>query len=980
VALAHLGEMYEKYRAYRRRDADDPQDEGVYLYRPETPFDTLDRNGSTCAMMRNPLMMRLIMAAFHRRTLPGALCYDQAMALYLDQVVTEKDNPEGAFPERKAFLRTLIRELDAVGNDSIPRERLYEVALLQKALQNPQKDSAYVQLLDLGVLLEEWDDDRCLVRFAFDRLFEFMLAEHHDPYVDGPRNILELAHRALNFKNLKGALEVILLRACRDGRDILVVESLDLCDAGADGRLPPEADVIADAVRNLLENLARAKDETFGRLLQLLPEVPGETDVRMLLSLFDRLFLLGEVDAADAVAATVVTEAEDVGDAKLIASAMLRKGTRLEQRGDYEAARETLSHARKLAHEVGALEAAYRIDILLGKIWKTQGAVDDAAQLFEQAYQGLRELGVSDALAAVRRQQAIIVGSRGDNNLKESMTREALALAQKEDDAYNETRCLNMLANLAYTRGDRKGAEQLYQAALKMAEKAGHLANIGLILGGQGRFYGTSGDVARQEEYYLKSLAIHEQLDDKGGIAAMLNNLGLLYGRKGDLDKKEAYMLKALAISEQLDDKSRIASMLNNLGIMYGRKGDLDKKEAYYLRSLEISEQLDDKRGIAFILKNLGSHYGARGDIEKQETYYLRALETYERLDNKSGIAGCLSSLARLARSRGDLLAAETGYLDVKRRYEELKDKAGISGVLTSLGNIHMQFGRLDEAEDHYRRALAIDEELDSKPAIASMKLRLARVAIERGDLTTAESSAGEAVASYDQLDNKSGIGSATATIGICHWLAGRLDEAASAFAVLLQIRDEMHSVAGTAYALWLTSALALDRGEKDGIAEHAKRLGDIAQTLGFPKYLALHSTLLVRLAVRDGDSVAVSEALSSMEVDWSAISGIPNIEDSAATAWLEAAAFFATEANSELCQALAEKALSSVGDRPYHRRAELRALLDEASGNNERATSKPKPTQSDRSSPKRAKISAKKKAAEATARKRRRKAERERQ
>ena len=145
-------------------------------------------------------------------------------------------------------------------------------------------------------MLEEWDEDACLVRFAFDRLFEFMLAQHLDPYIDEPKDVLQLAERGLQFKNVKGALEMILLRACRDGRFHLVIDSLDLCD----GESPvPAAKIILEVIQNLLESLGRSRDDSFVKVLELLPEDPGQTDLQLLLNLCDRFLLLGELQVAD---------------------------------------------------------------------------------------------------------------------------------------------------------------------------------------------------------------------------------------------------------------------------------------------------------------------------------------------------------------------------------------------------------------------------------------------------------------------------------------------------------------------------------------------------------------------------------------------------------------------------------------------------------------------------------------------------------
>lgn len=114
IPVSMLRDIYERYRNFRISDLDDTEGDGVAYYRPINSYDELDHSRSTCAMMRNPLMMRLIMSAFNRKALPSDLSYNQAMKLYLDYVVLDKDNPDGIFPERINFLKYLVKEMDKI--------------------------------------------------------------------------------------------------------------------------------------------------------------------------------------------------------------------------------------------------------------------------------------------------------------------------------------------------------------------------------------------------------------------------------------------------------------------------------------------------------------------------------------------------------------------------------------------------------------------------------------------------------------------------------------------------------------------------------------------------------------------------------------------------------------------------------------------------------------------------------------------------
>ena len=137
--------------------------------RPPSPSST---RRATRTLLREPLMARLVMAAHHRRAArqPGR-CGDEALPADRRRRGGYRDG----FPDRQRFLQRLVKELDFASTDSLPRDAPAALPGLRPV--RGQRDSPYIQLLELGVLLEEWRDDECHVRFAFDRMLEYLLAE-----------------------------------------------------------------------------------------------------------------------------------------------------------------------------------------------------------------------------------------------------------------------------------------------------------------------------------------------------------------------------------------------------------------------------------------------------------------------------------------------------------------------------------------------------------------------------------------------------------------------------------------------------------------------------------------------------------------------------------------------------------------------------------------------------------------------------------
>ena len=493
IAAEHVEALYEAYRAYRQRDPDDPEAPGVHRFRPTTAFAELPATGSTRALMRSPLMARLVLEAFHRRALPGDLRSDQAMRLYLEQVVVEAGHPGGGFPARRRVLSHLVREFDKAGADALPRDALLAstVRELRDALLNPQRDSAYVQLLELGVLLEEWEGDTCHVRFAFDRLFEFLLAELHDPRVQDAEGAIALAARAVTFKSLRGALEAILGRACQQGRDRLLIDVMDQSGTQNDERV---RDFLRDVAATLLERLAREQDPAFERVLAEMPNAPSAGDIDVLVHVADRLALLGEVKALDALLPALVAEATALDDPRSMGRAALRQARRLDVRGEWNRALEYFESAALTAKEA-----------------------DDAST------HGWAALEAAD----LRRR-------RGDLASAEAGMRAALDAFDAGEDIAGRAETFHKLGNLANSRGDPAEAERLYRASLAIKEELGDKAGMASTFNNLGILAESRGDLAEAERLYRASLAIKEELGNKAGMASSAYLLGVVRALRGD--------------------------------------------------------------------------------------------------------------------------------------------------------------------------------------------------------------------------------------------------------------------------------------------------------------------------------------------------------------------------------------------------------------------------------------------------------------
>jgi len=600
MAKDFIEQLFNAYRDLKWKDSGISDDEGVYKYRPLTTFSELEPNGTTIELLRNPLMTRLILQSFHRSKLPSQLKNDEAMRLYLDNIIIEKTNESAGFPERLKLLSLLVRELDKQNTERLERDTLIKMDSFKSYIINTQKDSPYIQLLELGVLMEEWEKDDCFVRFAFDRFLEFMLAELHFPKVNDANDVIKLFKRISEFKILQGAVEIIILRFCNNEQTNVLVELSDL----ADNESQEIQKLSAEMMANILFSLAIENHVQFESVIKLFPENPGNTDLEVLVALVNKFYITGNFNYFHITIQIAQQEAVLLSNKKALTDLML-----------FDA----------------------QLDIL-------QGRYTEAREKLEFAFKEKKNLDDSYGVCMSIRQIGVLEWQLGNNNESLKHFKLCLELSNKNNFKEISAAMMNNLGVLYRGQGKIEEAEKLYHESLEIKRQLGDKQGIGKSLNNLGYIYKEQGKIEDAEKLHHESLEIRRQLGDKQGISSSLNNLGELYKEQGKIEDAEKLFHESLEIRHQLGDKKGISSSLNNLGVLYENQGKIEDAEKLFHESLEINRQLGDKKGIAMSLNNLGGSYKNQGKIEDAKTFYLEAILLKIELNDTPGIFGSIHS------------------------------------------------------------------------------------------------------------------------------------------------------------------------------------------------------------------------------------------------------------------------------------------------------------------------------------------------
>ena len=636
VAKDFTEQLFNAYRDYKWKDSGISDDEGIYKYRPLTTFSELEPNGTTSELLRNPLMTRLILQSFHRSKLPSQLKNDEAMRLYLDNIIIEKTNESAGFPERLKFLSLLVKELDKQNTERLERDTLIKMDSFKSYLINTQKDSPYIQLLELGVLMEEWEKDDCFVRFAFDRFLEFMLAELHYLKVNDAKDILKLFNRIAEFKILQGAVEMIVLRFCNNDQTEVLIEISDL----ADNETQEIQKLSAEMIANILFSLAIENHVQFESLIKRFPESPGNTDLEILIILVDKFYTTGNFDFFSFSMEIAQKEAILLNNKKILTNLLLFDAQLDTLQGRYTLAKEKFEF---IINEKKAIEDFYGICnsyVKMGELEYHQRNYNESLNYFLLGLELSIKYKFKNLQANFINDLGVIYSSQYKKGEAEKSFLESLEIKRQLGDKKGIAESLNNLGMLFKEEGKFEEAEKLYQEAIEIKRQLGERNAMGNSLFNLGSLYYAQGKFKEAKKLFQESLEIRRQLGNKKGICISLTYIARLNFNQGKTKEAEKLFKECLDIRKELGDKNLISSTLNRLGILNFEVGKLANSKEFYLEAIKLQTELNDISGI------IGSIHRAFSLFEDSErdNYY----DIAKSLINESSKPNKLSQLANI--------------------------------------------------------------------------------------------------------------------------------------------------------------------------------------------------------------------------------------------------------------------------------------------------------------------------------------------
>ncbi len=284
-------------------------------------------------------------------------------------------------------------------------------------------------------------------------------------------------------------------------------------------------------------------------------------------------------------------------------------------------------------------------------------------------------------------------------------------------------------------------------------------------------------------------------LTDETVLASLrqLDEAGLLQSIKEALVSDSELALAAIGLlRERAGDDLRLRGLADKFeGIVAYRAGSYGRAQQFYQQALTAFEGAGERREQANVLNNLAVLLAESGASPAQaEARYRESLALRIAIDDQPGILGSYRNLSNLLLESGALTAARTTVADYESAallQGQVEDQVQ-ARILR--GDILLAMGEGDPTAA-FAEALALASESGLTVAAASASQRLGRVALRDGDAGAARKAFEQALTLYRQSGEVRQLDVVLYNLATAIAAQGRVDEALTQFAAVLDADPE---------------------------------------------------------------------------------------------------------------------------------------------------------------------------------------------
>jgi tetratricopeptide (TPR) repeat protein len=769
MSVEEAAVAYETYRSFE--GIADEETGGRRRFSPTTPFDSL--NQRTRQLLTHPWHLRMALETFDGRALPPSLWAGALLEEFCKtKIYGRGERGQELFADRADFVDELVRLMRERKAATAERADLLLEPRLARAVGETQlRLSPYLQLIDEGVLMEGAETEssglrarkRFLVRFAFDPMFEYLLADLilreeslrvEDVAGLKDAKLASLLEESRQFQPLRGAVRFLLLEELTRGLFSGFVKHARACDT-------EWAEVFVSCLDSWFQTIRDTEGEQqFWDVLGAMSLAAGEAGYLVLDALCLKNFERSRFEVAYRLACLIDAGYADKLDTVGLAAYRFMQAKVLIHWGRHESGRDLMLQVMRELEGQQPTPQLFRLltncKAYLGMAQASLGFTDRAIEILEGAW---RDVEAKRAGGEDEQNLSTLVGSMLVNAYRsagKTDLAERVELAVTEGMSADPETMLGMAMGRAGLLRDREQYEEsvkvLREALQGVAEdelppetlsKAYNALGISLARAARH-------DEARQA--YEKSAKVAEgnklwgtlsfALADLGFLGVQLFSKAIVESRNAHpgrideaalpwhlLDEADANLRRSLKICEEFPNAPLEAEIFRNFAAVAAARNDIHLNEEY--KRKEIGHYLK--------LRNYQSVFAAYDDMLETFNHvgdYAKAAEiAHEALDLAAG-HGQTETEGRIRRA---LIKAYTTAgkwkeaLDVFEGWDErtplYADARDLGVVLVCFGDVcETELGDPEKATRYYREGVEAFERSDAPGVAANPRLRLAKL------------------------------------------------------------------------------------------------------------------------------------------------------------------------------------------------------------------------------------------------------------
>ena len=331
----------------------------------------------------------------------------------------------------------------------------------------------------------------------------------------------------------------------------------------------------------------------------------------------------------------------------------------------------------------------------------------------------------------------------------------------------------------------------------------------------EARYAETTGDYPGAIQALEATIDAACSVNDVKLEAQAVRGIGYILWRKGDFKEAHIHLDKALKLSRTAGLSKVEASTLHSLAVVHWRLGEYDEAKTYAREAVELGREIGDRLLVGMALNVVGNIHYNQGNYEAAKRYYEEDLRNNREIGNLRGEAMSRGNLGIIAEIKGDFAGAMAHFEQVRAIFQDIGDRESEARAWAHMGKTAVVQGVYDKGQVYYHQALDIYLEIDNQQGEGWVKLILASLLNKVGDYKGAIAYSREALKITQESGARSMEGGVWTVLASGLANQGKLEEAADAYRVGLDIRSELEEQNAVMESLSGLAQVTLEQGER---------------------------------------------------------------------------------------------------------------------------------------------------------------------